>query len=81
MPAKVSAVVSFVVVFALVFVLAGWFLMPHLPPTPETPVSVFEGRYWVDNWAGLVLGVLLGGLSAWSTLRQAREGASREGNG
>jgi len=70
MPKKFAAVVSFVVVFVLVFFLAGWFLMPHLPPTPATPVSVFEARYWIDNWAGALLGALLGGLSAWSTLRR-----------
>jgi len=45
--------------------------MPHLPPTPDHPVTVFEGEYWKDNWAGYLLGLILGGLSARSVLREA----------
>ncbi|MEW6249258.1 MAG: hypothetical protein AB1716_01310 [Planctomycetota bacterium] len=67
----VSASISFAFVFAGVFVLAGLFLMPHLPPVPERPVSAFEGEFWIDNWAGYVLGAVLGGLSARSVLKKA----------
>jgi membrane associated rhomboid family serine protease len=65
-----KAVISFLAVFVLAFVLGGWFLMPHLPPTPDHPVTVFEAEYWKTNWAGAVLGIILGGLSAWSVLRK-----------
>lgn len=66
----IKAAISFVVVFAFSFVLGGWFLMPHLPPTPAQPVTVFELEYWTTNWPGAVLGLLLGSLSASSILRK-----------
>jgi len=66
----VSALISFAFVFAAVFILAGWFLMPHLPPVPDHPVSVFEGEYWKDNWIGYLLGAVLGGLSARAVLKK-----------
>ncbi|MGE5611951.1 MAG: hypothetical protein ACM359_22080 [Bacillota bacterium] len=53
---RFSEMLSAAVVFGCVFFLAGYLLMPYLPPTPARPVSVFEGEYWVTNWAGLVLG-------------------------
>lgn len=67
------AIVSFLFVFLFSFVLGGWFLMPYLPPVPNHPVTVFELEYWSTNWAGAVLGILLGGLSAWSILRKERK--------
>lgn len=74
---RAMACMSFVVVFLVGFVLGGWFLMPHLPPTPDRPVTVFEADYWTTNWAGALLGLVLGALSARSTLkskpRQDRE--------
>ena len=71
-----KAIVSFILVFAFAFFLGGWFLMPHLPPVPDHPVSVFEGEYWTTNWAGALLGLVLGGLSARSVLKkqQSRPG-------
>lgn len=65
-------ILSFVVVFVLAFILGGWFLMPHLPPVPDHPVSVFELEYWTTNWAGALIGLVLGLLSAWSAVRQER---------
>ncbi len=73
-----SATVSFVFVFAGVFFLAGWFLMPHLPPVPDRPISAFEGEYWVDNWIGVLLGLLLGGLSARSVFKKAKAKEQKE---
>ncbi len=67
-----SAVVSFLFVFAGVFFLAGLFLMPYLPPVPARPVTVFEGAYWTTNWIGVLLGLILGGLSAYLTLKRAK---------
>jgi hypothetical protein len=67
----VLAFVSFVFMFVAVFFLAGWVLMPHLPPFPDHPVSVFEAEYWRDNWIGYLLGVVMGGLSARSVLKQS----------
>lgn len=55
-----SAAFSFQFVFIGTFILAGWFLMPYLPPTPDHPVTVFEGDYWKDNWIGYLLGIGLG---------------------
>jgi hypothetical protein len=66
-------IVSALLVFLFAFVLAGWFLMPHLPPVPSRPVSVWEPAYWVDNWIGVLLGLVLGGLS----LRASRARHSR----
>lgn len=70
MSPKLSAAISFLVVFAIAFILGGWFLMPHLPPTPKHPVSAFELEYWTTNWAGAVLGLILGGLSARSAYKK-----------
>lgn len=66
----VMAAVSFLLVFVCVFVLAGWFLMPHLPPTPAEPVSAVEAGYWTTNWIGLALGLPAGLLSARGTLKR-----------
>ena len=68
----IHATVSFAVVFALAFFLGGWFLMLHLPPVPNHRVSVFELEYWTTNWAGALLGLVLGMLSARSALRKAQ---------
>jgi uncharacterized protein (DUF2062 family) len=67
------AIISFVVVFCFAFFLGGWFLMPHLPPFPDHLVSVFELEYWTTNWAGALLGILLGTLSARSVLRKGQK--------
>jgi hypothetical protein len=56
----ISAFVSFAFVFAGVFFLADWFLLPHLPPVPDYPVSVFQLDYWKDNWIGCLLGAIPG---------------------
>lgn len=29
--------------------------MPHLPPIPDRPISVYELDYWTDNWAGALI--------------------------
>jgi len=71
----ISAFIWFLFVFAGVFFLAGWFLMPHLPPVPDHPVSFVEAEYWKDNWIGYLLGAVLGGLSARSVLQK---GAKKE---
>ena len=66
-----KAFISFSVVFVLGFALGGWFLMPHLPPTPDHSVSVFQFEYWETNWAGAILGLILGSLSAKSSLKKS----------
>ncbi len=71
-----TATVSFVVVFIFAFILAGWFLMPHLPPVtsgPDRTISALEMEYWTMNWIGVALGVILGGLSARSTMKKANK--------
>ncbi len=69
----IKAIVSFLFVFLFAFVLGGWFLMPYLPPVPDHPVTVVDAEYWTTNWAGAVLGLALGGLSAWSIVRTERK--------
>lgn len=76
MSPRLSAAVSFVVVFAMAFVLGGCLLMPHLPPVPDHMVTVVELEYWSTNWAGALLGLFLGGLSARSILK--REGTTEK---
>jgi hypothetical protein len=66
-----SATLSFVFVFAAAFFLAGWFLMPYLPPLPHYAVSVYDIAYWKNNWSGYLLGVVFGFLSARSVVRHA----------
>lgn len=68
----ILAIVAFSLIFVLVFVLGGWFLMPHLPPTPDHPVSAFELEYWSTNWIGALFGLVFGGLSAQATLRKMK---------
>jgi len=68
-----KASVSFLFVFVFTFFLAGWFLLPYLPPVPDRPVTVLEARYWVDNWIGVLLGVVLGAISARSIFRKGRK--------
>ena len=72
-----KAVISFVVVFLFSFILGGWFLMPHLPPVPDHPVSALKLEYWTTNWAGALLGILLGTLSARSVVRKAKKDQQR----
>jgi len=79
MVAVTPAVVSFLFVFAGVFVLVGLFVHPYLPPYPSVPVTVFELRYWVDNWSGALLGVGLGALSARQTSRRTVRKRAEEG--
>ena len=74
--AHVSAALSFTFVFVIAFILGGLFLMPHLPPVPSRPVGVFELDFWATNWAGALLGLLLGALSARSVLKSKRRGRS-----
>jgi hypothetical protein len=71
-----TAIVSFIVVFVIAFVLGGWFLMPYLPPTPDHPITVFEAEYWTTNWAGALLGLVLGALPARSALKKRRTKAA-----
>jgi hypothetical protein len=72
----VTAVIAFLLMFAIGFVLGGWFLMPHLPPVPDHPVTVFEAEYWTTNWAGASLGLVFGVLSARSTLKRMAQSPS-----
>jgi hypothetical protein len=67
----VSASISFLFVSIGVFFIAGWFLMPHLPPVPDHPMSAFEGEYWKNNWIGYLLGPIFGFLSARSVIKKA----------
>jgi hypothetical protein len=65
-----SAGISFIIVFVIVFILGGWFLMPHLPPIPESPISVYELDYPTVNLPGALLGLILAGLSARSIIKK-----------
>ena len=50
-----SAGISFIIVFVIVFILGAWFLMPHLPPIPLRPISLYQLEYPTVNWAGALL--------------------------
>lgn len=67
----IRAIVSFLMVFILGFILGGWFLMPYLPPIPNGPVSVYQLEYWNDNWAGGIIGGILGLASAYLIIRRS----------
>ncbi|HEX2973158.1 MAG TPA: hypothetical protein VHP11_12550 [Tepidisphaeraceae bacterium] len=69
---RLSEILSAVVVFGCVFFLAGYLLMPHLPPTPSRPVTVFEREYWLTNWVGLVLGIVAVAVNVALLKRSAR---------
>ncbi len=66
-----ESILSFLLIFVLVFVLAGWFLMPYLPPTPKHTITIFDIEYWTRNWAGALLGIILGVLSTWLTTKKS----------
>lgn len=66
----VAVWLAFLVVFAAVFVLSGWLLMPHLPPTPDELVTAFEAGYWTTNWNGALLGLPAGLLSERATFKR-----------
>jgi uncharacterized protein (DUF2062 family) len=68
----VLATMSFLLVFGSCFIVGGWFLMPYLPPTPDHPISAFEVQYWTTNWAGAVLGLILGAVVARSQLKNGQ---------
>ncbi|MBI9018713.1 MAG: hypothetical protein JEZ07_15775 [Phycisphaerae bacterium] len=70
-----TVVLSFIVVFILVFVLGGLFLMPHILSTPDRTITALENEFWTRNWAGAVLGLILGGLSTWSAMKKKPESA------
>lgn len=66
----VRALVSFGAVFAVVFLLSGWFITPHLPSSTQITAKLQDPQFWTSNWAGVVLGLLLGLVSARSILRR-----------
>ncbi len=67
--ARVRATAWFVVLFLIGFGVGGLYLMPHLPPlTGMTPGGSF---YWERNWAGALLGGVIGLVAARTVLRRA----------
>jgi hypothetical protein len=69
----VHPIISAIFVFIGVFFLAGWFVLPHVPPVPARPVSALELAYWTHNGIGLLLGLVAGGLAYWAARRFARD--------
>lgn len=68
------AAISFGVVFISLFFICGWFIMPHVPPYPETEAHPFEVRYWIDNWVGLIVGASCGAISVYQSFRGGEGG-------
>jgi hypothetical protein len=62
--ARTRAVVWFAVVFVIGFAVGGLYLMPHLPRLSGV-------GYWRQNWAGALLGGVLGLLAARTVLQRA----------
>jgi hypothetical protein len=67
-----GAFVAFVVVFACVFVLSRQYVTPHLPSTGDISAAMNDPAFWTANWAGVVLGSILG-LSVASTVLRKRK--------
>ena len=64
-----GAFVSFVIVFACVFLLSKQYVTPHLPSSGDLSAAMNDPAFWTANWAGLVLGSILGLFVASTVLR------------
>ena len=67
-----GAFVAFVVVFACVFMLSRQYVTPHLPSSGDISAAVNDPAFWTANWAGVVLGAILG-VSVASTMLRRRK--------
>jgi hypothetical protein len=67
-----GALFSFVVVFACVFFLSKQYVTPHLPKSGDISAAMSDPAFWSANWAGVVLGAVLGVLVASAFMRRRR---------
>jgi heme/copper-type cytochrome/quinol oxidase subunit 2 len=67
-----GAFVSFAVVFACVFLLSKQYVTPHLPSSGDISAAMNDPAFWTANWAGLVLGSVLGLFVASTVLRSRK---------
>jgi hypothetical protein len=65
-----AAAIAFLLLFGFGFFVGGAFQMMYLAPKSAHPISVFEPKHWIDNWAGVLLGLDCGFHSARATLKQ-----------
>ena len=68
--ARARAVGWFVVLFVIGFAVGGLYLMPHLP-VPRPGLATGSWGYWEQNYAGAVVGGILGLLAARTVLQRA----------
>jgi len=73
-----TVAMSFAFMFGCGFFLGGIFVLPFVSPGIVRQISIFEGAYWVHNWAGAIVGVAFGYLSARATLRHYDQKAHDE---
>ena len=67
-----GALFSFVVVFACVFFLSKQYVTPHLPSSGDLSAAMNDPAFWTANWAGVVLGGILGLFVASTFLRRRK---------
>jgi heme/copper-type cytochrome/quinol oxidase subunit 2 len=67
-----GALVAFAVVFACVFLLSKQYVTPHLPKSGDISAAMNDPAFWAANWAGVVLGGVVGLFVAGTVLRRPK---------
>ena len=70
-----GALVAFAVVFGCVFMLSKQYVTPHLPKAGDVSAALNDPAFWAANWAGVVLGGVLGLFVAGTVMRRRRKRA------
>ena len=68
-----GALVAFAVVFACVFLLSRQYVTPHLPKSGDISAAFNDPAFWTANWAGVVLGGVLGLFVAGTVMRKRKK--------
>ena len=68
-----GALVAFAVVFACVFLLSRQYVTPHLPKSGDISAAMNDPAFWTANWAGVVLGGVLGLFVASTVMRKRKK--------
>jgi hypothetical protein len=68
-----GALFTFAVVFACVFLLSKQYITPHLPKSGEITAAMNDPAFWTANWAGVVLGGIMGLFVAMTMMRKRKK--------
>jgi cell division protein FtsX len=68
-----GALVAFAVVFACVFLLSRQYVTPHLPKSGDISAAFNDPAFWTANWAGVVLGGVMGLFVAGTVMRKRKK--------